>query len=31
MTNMPTEMEAFEKTVNGDGGLNKTQETIILK
>ena len=31
MTNVPMEMEAFEKTATGDGGFEKTRETIILK
>ena len=31
MTNVPMEMEAFEKTATGDGRFEKTRETIILK
>ena len=31
MTNVPMEMEAFEKTANGDGGFEQRQEIIILK
>ena len=31
MTNVPMEMEAFEKTATGDGGFEKTKENIILK
>ena len=31
MTNVPMEMEALEKTSTGDGGFEKTKETIILK
>ena len=31
MTNLPMEMEAFEKIATGDGGFQQTQETIILE
>ena len=31
MTNVPVEMEAFEKTATGDGGFEQTQEIKILK
>ena len=31
MTNVPMEMEAFEKTATGDGGFEQTQEIIIPK
>ena len=31
MTNVATEMEAFEKPANGDGSFEQTQETIISR
>ena len=31
MTNVPMEVEAFEKIATGDDGFEKTKETIILK
>ena len=31
MTNVPMEMETFEKTATGDGGFEQTQETKILE
>ena len=31
MTNVPMEMEAFEKTATEMAGFDQTKETIILK
>ena len=31
MTNVPMEMEAFEKTASGDVGFEQTKKTISVK